>query len=118
MRLGGLIETLRDLPGDLPVRYDDGTYPQEFASYRGYYENLTLVPGDEPATVKDLLMKAEAANGATFQGWKGGDYTMALDTPVWADDYGNAYGHGIGMVTASDTEVVLHIIDAGDYGGF
>jgi len=51
-------------------------------SYRGYYEQLAFEPA-ENVPLKQMLDLAIAANGATYEGWKGGQYTMNLDTTVW-----------------------------------
>lgn len=67
--------------------------PTEFDSYRGFYDHLALgFAGDYGArgqTVADLLEKARKALGAEFTGWKGGDYTMHGDTPLWVANPGN-----------------------------
>lgn len=103
MTLGQLLNTLEAADSDAPVRFSNGVTPTRFASWRGRYNDLTLYhggswnrsPDDDPGytedpecTVRDLLQLAREADGGTFQGYKGGDYTMRLDTPIWADDYG------------------------------
>ena len=44
-------------------------------SWRGSYMELAFEP-TESATVADCLSAAREALGSTYQGWKGGDYTM------------------------------------------
>jgi hypothetical protein len=44
-------------------------------SYRGYYECLAFERRDD-VSVADCLAAAREALGSTYQGWKGGDYTM------------------------------------------
>ena len=56
-------------------------------SYRGYYDNLAFEPEQE-VSVKQMLKDAEYALNNTFQGYKGGDFTMTKDTPVWLAYYG------------------------------
>lgn len=56
-------------------------------SYRGYYERLAFEPCAE-ATVEDMLATAEGASGATYNGWKGGDFTMGDETLVHLADSG------------------------------
>jgi len=65
-------------------------------SYRGYYSQLAFEPIG-PVSVGEMLAQARSANGATFHGYKGGEYTMDLDTPVWVAAYGDC-GEPIGPV--------------------
>ncbi|PPS86431.1 hypothetical protein [Streptomyces sp. MH60] len=51
-------------------------------SYRGYYRDLAFEPAGR-TTVGEMLADAYAALGETFEGWKGGDFTMGRDTDVW-----------------------------------
>ena len=44
-------------------------------SWRGSYSELAFEPKDA-ATVAECLAAAREADGSTYQGWKGGDYTM------------------------------------------
>ena len=44
-------------------------------SDRGYYEDLGFDPAEE-TTFGAMLKHAKAAMGATFTGWKGGEFTM------------------------------------------
>lgn len=39
-------------------------------------------------TVADLLAALHLADGETFEGYKGGQYTMGRTTDVWASEYG------------------------------
>lgn len=90
MRLNDWIETLEAQPMTLPVYFDDGEPVGSLESWRGVYAHLTLTTGRAPRTVAELLAEARAAVGSTYQGYKGGDFTMDESTPVWADPYGDA----------------------------
>lgn len=84
-------------PADL---YDQSStrvrvWPGEFGSYRGYYEQLALGKGFDPMTVVELLRKAQAADGADFESWKSGPFTMHASTPLWAADRGESGGNAI-----------------------
>lgn len=57
-------------------------------SYRGYYEQLAFEPV-ENTTIKAMLIEAEASIGVTYSGYKGGEYTMSGDSPVWIAEYGH-----------------------------
>ncbi len=65
-------------------------------SYRGYYEDLAFEPA-ENVTVGEMLTAARSASGATFQGWKGGDYEMNEWTTVWLAKRG-ATGETLGPI--------------------
>ena len=57
-------------------------------SYRGYYDQLAFEPA-ENVTVGEMLACAEAAMGATYEGYKGGDYKMGEWTEVNLASYGS-----------------------------
>lgn len=65
-------------------------------SYRGYYEQLAFEP-KAGVTVGQMLADAKEALHTTYQGWKGGDYTMNEYTTVWLAEPG-CTGEGIGPV--------------------
>lgn len=65
-------------------------------SYRGYYDQLAFEPARN-VRVADMLDCAREALGATYEGYKGGDYTMGEYTDVWLAKYG-CCGEGIGPV--------------------
>lgn len=77
MTLGELIEALEALhPGS--VDYGFGN-PH---SYRGDYSDLAFEP-QRGTTIVAMLEAATSAVGATFQGYKGGDFVMDEWTRVW-----------------------------------
>jgi hypothetical protein len=88
--LGELIEILEAAPQDKIVRFGFA----EADSYRGYYEELAFEPA-ENVLVADMLREAKQAMGKTYQGYKGGDYTMTAHTPCWIAKYGHC-GEAIG----------------------
>jgi hypothetical protein len=57
-------------------------------SYRGYYERLSFEEG--PTTLRAMLETAQKCIGATFQGYKGGDFTMGRNSLVHVAPYGTA----------------------------
>ena len=61
-------------------------------SWRGIYEELAFEPA-ENVTVGAMLADAQAAVGKTYQGWKGGDYTMTRDTAVHVSFEGESYDY-------------------------
>jgi hypothetical protein len=67
-------------------------------SYRGYYDELAFEVAHD-VTVREMLADAESALGATFQGWKGGDYEMKDWTSCWlVTEEGNSGGETIGAL--------------------
>ena len=98
--LNDLIDRLEELPQDMPILLGDAD------SYRGYYSDLAFAPlyDTEPRTVKEALDAAEDAHGKTFEGYKGGEFTMEGDTPVWYSHYGTC---GPAIIGITDEGVIL-----------
>lgn len=115
MKLQELIDTLKGMPSDAFVRLDCGFPAGELMSWRGVYSELTLTWGDKDVTVADVLADAESAVGATFTGYKGGEYEMSGRTPVWADDYGLCSYNALMGASLVDGVVVLATADVSDY---
>jgi hypothetical protein len=94
LNLGQLIALLEAWPDPTDAcRFGFGMLaPCGIDSYRGYYNHLALdfeEPKTYPApTVADVLKIVKAAVGKTYQGYKGGDFTMDLETPVWVAHWG------------------------------
>ena len=90
LTLGEIIKKLDDIDGNKNVIVDiDGFLSVgEPASYRGYYSDLAFEPSDEEITVKDFLKLCKDSNGISFEGYKGGDFKMEDDTPLWISEYG------------------------------
>ena len=89
--LGGIIERLEreDPRRILPIGFAD---PH---SFRGYYEQLAFEPRRDIA-VGDVLEAARSALGATYEGYKGGEYTMSEWTTCWIANYGSSSDNLIG----------------------
>lgn len=90
--LGEFIGALEKCDNSKDVYFEFANYsPTRFDSYRGYYEQLALgFKEDASMTVSELLESAKKALGHTFEGYKGGFYTMFKNTPVWAANYGRS----------------------------
>lgn len=56
-------------------------------SYRGYYSCVAFELKDN-ITVEEMLESAKSALGATFVGYKGGEYKMDNSTDVYLAEYG------------------------------
>jgi hypothetical protein len=64
-------------------------------SWRGDYSELAFEPV-ENILIGDVLKAALSALGATFQGYKGGEYTMGEYTACWLDREGESGDNKIG----------------------
>lgn len=109
MRLGELIDALEKFSPDLEVRFDDDSKPDGFDSYRGIYAHLALSYDHTmgKVTVGEILKEAKECVGKTFRGYKGGEHTMTLDTPVWKAQYGRA--SMIGIFEAKEDDAVVYL---------
>ena len=90
--LGGAIKALEKIPAGKPVFYDDGKSPNKAMSYRGYYHDLAMNDADGAVTAGDLLKELKGALWSEMTGYKGGEYTMGENTPIWRSEYGDASG--------------------------
>lgn len=90
----------------LPVVDDRGRGIDGTHSYRGYYDHLAIEPGPV-GSLGALDAELADANGKTFSGHKGGDYTMGPNTPVWISYEGEASGLAVVGVVRLDDHVVL-----------
>ena len=62
-----------------------------FDSYRGYYSDLAFQPGFHPMCLAWVVAnECDWAMGRIYGGYKGGDFEMGADTPLWISDYGKA----------------------------
>lgn len=66
-------------------------------SYRGYYDELAFEVCAN-VTVGDMLAAARSAVGRTFEGWKGGDYTMDTSSLVHLVQEEGCCGETLGAV--------------------
>ncbi len=100
MTLGQLIDQLETLDGDRKI---DGF--GDPASYRGYYSDLSFESG-EAQTVSSLLNVCQTKiMGRSFTGYKGGEFIMSQNTPVWFAAYGCTGPRLMSLDTTADTVV-------------
>lgn len=104
LTLGAAIQMAVKATGS--VRFSDGGGPGSEHSYRGYYSDLSFAPGDAlPAA--DFLAQCKNALDATYEGYKGGDFVMGPETPLWRATYGRT-GDAIISATFESGDLVLH----------
>lgn len=118
LEVGELIMLLEDLIPygvkqkylNLPVKFDFGENVGELDSWRGVYSELTLNPANnyKPKLLGDFIVDLKASiRGKKFYGYKGGEYYMNIDTPVWADPSGTYAGRMITNVIDKKTHIEL-----------
>lgn len=83
MTLGKLIALLQMIEPARPIKGFG-----ELMSYRGYYCDLAFESRDGTEPAANLLARCEVAMGRVFEGYKGGDYAMHENTPLWIAHYG------------------------------
>lgn len=90
--LGALTEALEKRKPDECVRFDFCSLtPHKLMSYRGFYDHLALTwQSGLDSTVERLVKMLREADGATFQGYKGGDFVMGKQSPIWVAQYGDS----------------------------
>lgn len=72
------------------VEFDNGKIPTQFSSWRGSYCELALEYKDEGTfCAHDLYIEAFNTNGSIFEGYKGGNFEMDLNTPIHQANYGD-----------------------------
>lgn len=84
MTLGEMVDALKLMPSEKEI---NGL--GDLNSYRGYYVDLAFEPTSEPEPAGTLLARCKEAMGEVFVGYKGGDYVMGANTPLWLADYGS-----------------------------
>jgi hypothetical protein len=100
------------------VEYDFGTaIPTTLGSWRGSYSELALgykLSGYDnndghfaQTTAETFLSELKSAIGKKFTGWKGGEFTMNKDTPVWVANAGNSGNTGIINVVDDGWRIIL-----------
>ena len=104
--------TLRTLIADLehldPARKVRGLGPPD--SYRGYYSDLAFAPEGE-MTVGELLTECRACMGRVYEGYKGGEFPMHANTPLWVAPWGDL---GEKLMGLADTDPIEPLTEPED----
>ncbi len=115
MSLGQLIDKLKEVRAandkeDITICFDfEYARPADFDSWRGVYAELAVgfaFDGDE-TSLDEFIVRAERSVGLSFNGYKGGEYVMTRDTPVWVANYGNSGSTAVTGVFDDGWQVVL-----------
>ncbi len=118
LKLGELIEALESANKDAPVYLivnEQHRWPTVVGSYRGYYSDLAIehepaTDFEDRATVEEFLAHLKQALDSTMTGYKGGEFTMDKDTPLWADFWGQCNNIAVMSVDVDldGTVVTIH----------
>jgi hypothetical protein len=95
---------------DKMVQFDFGyMHPDGVDSWRGIYAELAIGYSEESGgvTAKDFLKQLKDAVGATFTGYKGGDFMMGKATPLHVDNYGHCSSTALVGISVDDYGVTL-----------
>lgn len=84
MHLRELIDELSGLNPETIVKYGFG----EPMSWRGDYYELAFEPVKD-TTIGSMLEYANSALGSTYEGYKGGEFTMHENSEVYIASYGS-----------------------------
>jgi len=117
--LGNLITQTEEIVKNIPSEENSTWLSFEFGSlgvtcmdsYRGYYDELALGYGDDGVSIREFLKILKNALGKVYTGYKGGDYEMHKDTPIWAANYGRTgYTKVIGIEKENDYTFIIRTI--------
>lgn len=85
-------ERIEAKQGESDVCFDfEYLKPTSLSSWRGSYAELAIeFASGEAMTVNKFLEMLKDAVGKTYTGYKGGEFQMSRQTPLWVANYGNA----------------------------
>lgn len=97
LKLGQLIELLEAVPDrTLPVTFEGlpGNSTLCLHSWRGFYEELAVdfELTNEITNIDEFITLLNRAIGTHFSGWKGDEFLMDEETPLWVATFGNSQG--------------------------
>lgn len=108
MCLGDFHAELSSVPPETIVRTENFEALTDPHSYRGYYDEISFEPVQGiTVTAGELVKVVEDAIDKTFYGWKGGEYLMDADTPIWISSEGYNSGRMLTGVTVEDGIMTL-----------
>lgn len=109
-RLGAIGSYLSFYDEECPlrVRFDFvHLTPVGLGSYWGYYEDLALHYGQEPCHLGLFHQSVSDVVGTCVTGWKGGNYRVKRETPVWVANPSEAGGLALVGVERRESTVYL-----------
>lgn len=123
LTLGEIILKLEMIKNkDLLIVFEDKKhYPIDIGSWRGSYDELAIGYNDtegKELSTKKFLKILKGAVGKTFEGYKGGDFLMGRNTPIWIALDGCCSGFTdkeIGIIDIKEEKKVIIKIKEFDY---
>lgn len=90
LTLGRLIRRLEKMPRSQTIlTCNNGFGIEGLCSYRGYYSDLALCPtAGAVLSAGQLLGACNEVLDTELTGYKGGEFLMTKDTPLWVAEYG------------------------------
>lgn len=89
LTLGELRELLMNLPNQhIPLTLDRGGTLANPHSYRGYDIDLAWEPFKFDRSCAEVLKDIKRVLNTTLEGYKGGDFLMDDNVPMWVSPYG------------------------------
>jgi len=118
--LGQLIEELEKIEADEDcyVSFAFGSFvPTTCHSWRGSYNEISIgyaeMEWDKRPKLNEFLQHLRDCIGKEFTGWKGGEYIMDFDTPVWVAEEGRSGNSGVvgirPSIGANGKAYVVHV---------
>jgi hypothetical protein len=117
--LGELIDLLAARPTqDLVTIGETHTTALAVSSYRGYYDHLALEPVEgRDQTVGVLLAVLRAAVGTIYEGYKGGEFRMSRETPVWVSPWGYSTATAVTGIEAREGHTIITTAQCDEWAG-
>ena len=109
LNLGQLIELLKKVDPEKDILFDFCHFkPADLNSYRGYYYHLAIgYAQDHEINVAQFLNRLLDIRNRTLTGYKGGEWLMCDETPVWVSPYGVGHNTIISGVTEYCDAVII-----------
>jgi hypothetical protein len=111
MTLGKLLDALYTMDPMMGIQISGEPH-----SYRGYYEDLAFEPTVVVYTIATIISRIEkTCMGQVFHGYKGGEFAMHRNTPLWIANYGSTGQKLLGLDTESEIYVIPILAPPGEY---
>jgi hypothetical protein len=110
LTLNKLISALKAEDSTKTVMFDTDQYPDAYphniCSYRGFYQDLAISETYIKRTCGGLLDECDKISGQVLRGYRGGEFTMDPDAPLWKAEWGMT-GPAIVDVRSTDQALIL-----------
>ncbi len=110
LKLEPIVAKQKDRTDEATVHYDfEYLFPNSIDSWRGSYAELALnyMVDGTPMKVTDFYNMLKETVGKEFTGYKGGEYIMSRQTPIWVANYSHSGNTAVIDVVDNDYVVVI-----------